>query len=287
MLLIELKIFVFDIYLPPDLTRNFNHCNLLATAFQQLWTTYGWQVDKRRSVRRVDVSDDNEYCVDCCGGDGSAEAPAANLPTPPPPPLPSKEANDGGRRPPDKAPSFRWYTGWLSVALRAVAFLATLAAVAAVPVLIVVYRGRAIGWLMTTVFHQDGGGQPGRRDNAGRRHRRHDFFLLNYTNSGELSNWKTAVAASCAAFVQLTAIVAVHRGYSAVAAWLTRRSYRSVYDPRFQHRYTAYMSCFDSANYYSSLVYIAFFKVRKSPIQKKNCPYRNHELRSERGGEEK
>lgn len=238
-------------------------------------------MDKQRSVRRVNVTDDNEYCIDCCGGDGSTETPAANPPTPPPTP-PPKEANHGGRRPSDKAPSDKalsdkapsvkapWYTGWLSVALRVVAFLATLSAVAAVPVLIVVYRGRAIGWLMTTVFHQDGGGgQQGRRDNAGRRHRRHDFFLLNYTNSGELSNWKTAVAAACAAFVQLTAIVAVHRGYSAVAAWLTRRSYRSVYDPRFQHRYTAYMSCFDSANYYSSLVYIAFFKVRKSPIKKK------------------
>lgn len=163
-----------------------------------------------------------------------------------------------------------WYSVRLSGVLRAIAFLATLTAVAAVPVLIVVYRGRVIGWVMSAVFHQSGG--DGRKQTPGgeavaneRRGHHYGFFLLNYANSGgEQSNWKTAVAALCATFVQLTAIVAVHRGYSAVAEWLTKYSYHSVYDPRFQSRYTAYMSCFDSANYYSSLVYIAFFKVHKT-----------------------
>lgn len=186
--------------------------------------------------------------------------------------LPLTADRPGQRQPPDEKPDSPgastdppppYVADKLLAALRLAAFLATLLAVTAVPVLIVVYRGRAIGWLMTAVFHQDDGQR--RRDSGhGRRHRRHNFFLLNYADyNGELNNWKTAVAAACAAFVQLTAIVAVHRGYSAVAAWLTRHSNRrSVYDPRFQSRYTAYMSCFDSANYYSSLVYIAFFKVR-------------------------
>lgn len=152
---------------------------------------------------------------------------------------------------------YRWYTDKLSVPFRAVVFLVTLIGVATVPILIVVYRGRAIGWLMTVVFHESGPEQPSVKQHR----RRHDFFLLNYAYTGELNNWKTAVAAVSATFVQLTAIVAVHRGYSAVAEWLTKYSYRSVYDPRFQSRYTVLMSCFDSANYYSSLVYIAFFKV--------------------------
>lgn len=160
--------------------------------------------------------------------------------------------------------------GQLSFTLRMIVFVGTLVAVAAVPILIVVYRGRAIGWLMATVFHEGDGDNKHatrRRETspAAERHRHHNFFLLNYTNSGELSNWKTAVAALCATFVQLTAIVAVHRGYSAVAKWLTKYFHRSVYDPQFQSLYTIYMSCFDSANYYSSLVYIAFFKVRPLP----------------------
>lgn len=149
------------------------------------------------------------------------------------------------------------------------AFFATLATVAAVPILIVVYRGRVIGWLLLAVFHQDGGGSggrpPGHNDDgtaASDHHRQHSFFLLNYANAGELSSWKAVVAAACATFVQLTAIVTVHRGYSGVAEWLTKYSYRSAYNPRYQSRYTVYMSCFDSANYYSSLIYIAFFKVR-------------------------
>jgi len=163
----------------------------------------------------------------------------------------------------------------LSDALRAIAFFATLVTVASVPILIVVYRGRAIGWLMSAVFHQDGDGRSpptvtvASHDNDGDtadHHRQHSFFLLNYTNSGELSSWKAIVAAACATFVQLTAIVAVHRGYSSVAEWLTKYSYRSTYNPRYQSRYTVYMSCFDSANYYSSLVYIAFFKVSSETI---------------------
>lgn len=226
-----------------------------ATAFQQLWTTYGWQVDKRRGVQ-ADSRRDDYYCADCCCG-GSELLTGSS-------PAPVKEPKPGLRTPPPPSPVVpRPYADRLFAAVRAVAFLATLLAVTAVPVLIVVYRGRAIGWLVTAVFHQDdGGGEQRHRDNVGRRHRRHNFFLLNYTNySGDLNSWKTAVATACAAFVQLTAIVAVHRGYSTVATWLTKHSYRSVYDPRFQGRYTAYMSCFDSANYYSSLVYIAFFKV--------------------------
>lgn len=161
----------------------------------------------------------------------------------------------------------QWWTAKLSDALRALAFFATLATVAAVPILIVVYRGRVIGWLMMAVFHQDdsgsGGGQSAAAANRNDdRHRQHSFFLLNYANSGDLSSWKAVVAAACATFVQLTAIVTVHRGYSGVAQWLTKYSYRSTYNPRYQSRYTVYMSCFDSANYYSSLIYIAFFKVR-------------------------
>lgn len=159
-----------------------------------------------------------------------------------------------------------WWTAKLSNALRVMAFLATLATVAAVPILIVVYRGRAIGWVMLAVFHQDGGeqAQPATTDGTTDHHRQHSFFLLNYANIGELSSWKTVVAAACATFGQLTAIVAVHRAYSGVAQWLTKYSYHSAYDPRYQSRYTIYMSCFDSANYYSSLVYIAFFKVRET-----------------------
>lgn len=170
---------------------------------------------------------------------------------------------------------YRWSMSKLSDALRVIAFFATLATVALVPILIVVYRGRVIGWLMSAIFHQDGSdgrGPPTSTatsyddDETANHHKQHSFFLLNYTNSGELSSWKAAVAAACATFVQLTAIVALHRGYSGVAEWLTKYSYRSAYNPRYQSRYTVYMSCFDSANYYSSLVYIAFFKVRGETI---------------------
>lgn len=205
---------------------------------------YGWQPD--------------ESLVGCCSG---TENPHGQLTvttrTPPPQSSQTHFLDDLLDR--------RWYADKLLFSLRAIAFLTTLVAVAAVPILIVVYRGRAIGWLMSSVFHQDSedAARSSSRhgDHHNQRHRHHNFFLLNYTNSGELSNWKTAVAALCATFVQLTAIVAVHRGYSAVAVWLTKHSYRSVYNPRFQSSYIAYMSCFDSANYYSSLVYIAFFKV--------------------------
>lgn len=159
----------------------------------------------------------------------------------------------------------------MSIHVRSVVFVTTLATVAAVPILIVVYRGRAIGWLMSTVFHENGektlSGHTVDGTDAKDQHRHHSFFLLNYTNSGKLSNWRTAVAAACATFVQLTAIVAVHSGYSAVAEWLTKYSHRSIFDPRFQSRYITYMSCFDFANYYSSLIYIAFFKVRLHTIK--------------------
>lgn len=259
---------------PSKLRKYYSSTLSIATAFQELWTTYGWQVDKRHGVTNSVKDDGDEYCVDCCSNSEPTDDSDAKTPdTARPPTLPALSAETNGHRttpavavqsasPRSPAcPSvFQWYAGKLSTSLRAIAFLITLVAVAAVPILIVVYRGRAIGWLMTAVFHQDDSEQRA-RDTTGRRHRRHNFFLLNYTNSGELSNWKTAVAALCATFVQLTAIVAVHRGYSAVATWLTKHSYRTVYDTRFQRRYTAYMSCFDSANYYSSLVYIAFFKV--------------------------
>lgn len=218
---------------------------------------------------------------DCPGTATKAPArPAAGPPTP-------RRSAAGKTRPPASTLSpthitwddvRRWYSDKLSVPFRAAVFLVTLVGVATVPILIVVYRGRAIGWLMTVVFHQSGPEKP----SSHQQHRRHDFFLLNYAYTDELNNWKTFVAAASATFVQLTAIVAVHRGYSAVAEWLTKYSYRSVYDPRFQSRYTALMSCFDSANYYSSLVYIAFFKVRQNynvlPVL---LQYDTHELQAQ------
>lgn len=207
---------------------------------------YGWQPD--------------ESLVGCCPGSGNRHGQLTVTSRTPPPQTPQTWQTHFL----DDLLDRRRYADKLLFSLRAIAFLTTLVAVAAVPILIVVYRGRAIGWLMSSVFHQDSDdarSSPLHGAHHGHRHRRHNFFLLNYTNSGELSNWKTAVAALCATFVQLTAIVAVHRGYSAVAVWLTKHSYRSVYNPRFQSSYIVYMSCFDSANYYSSLVYIAFFKV--------------------------
>ncbi|VVC37510.1 Anoctamin,Anoctamin, dimerisation domain [Cinara cedri] len=241
-----------------------------ATAFQQLWTTYSWQFEE---YRRADETGGGVRLADCPSNATKAPTPAAAGP----PPLPSAEQDrrDASAEKPRqptvrpttsvRSPAYitwgdihRWYSEKLSVSFRAIVFLATLVGVATVPILIVVYRGRVIGWLMTVVFHQSGPNQP----SVQRPHRRHNFFLLNYAYTGDLNNWKAAVAAAFAAFVQLTAIVAVHRGYSGVAKWLTQYSYRSVYDPRFQSRYTAFMSCFDSANYYSSLIYIAFFKGR-------------------------
>lgn len=244
----------------------------VATAFQQLWTSYAGRLIEKHAVcgGGGGGSDRSECCANCSAAKATAE----------------RQWPEGERRVADSASrtdGFQagvtatttgrpWYSTRLSGALRAVAFLATLTAVAAVPVLIVVYRGRVIGWLMSAVFHQSDGKQTSGGETVvdERRGHHYGFFLLNYANGGgEQSSWKTAVAALCATFVQLTAIVAVHRGYSAVAEWLTKYSYHSVYDPRFQSRYTAYMSCFDSANYYSSLVYIAFFKVRKTlPFQR-------------------
>lgn len=256
----------------------------LATAFQQLWTSYGWPTGEHQNSDGTGLNNCRSCCVgaiDIYSPDGTESIGKATVTgesldlstasknpqsrcekkrviRTPPPPLASMH----------RSPAYpfdlirRWYSEQLSVSYRAAVFVATLVAVAAVPILIVVYRGRAIGWLMSAVFHQEGGQSQSHRSSPTEHHRRRNFFLLNYTSSGELSNWKTAVAGLCAASVQLTAIVAVHRAYSAVAEWLTKRSYRSVYDPRFQSRYTAYMSCFDSANYYSSLIYIAFFKVR-------------------------
>lgn len=205
-----------------------------------------------------------ECCVDCRFIDQSNDEPSESNHLGAPEnhsPPPAAEKSTFAYRSPTVSLDVlkRWLAGTLSASFRVFVFIATLVAVTAIPILIVVYRGRAIGWLMTAVFHQDGEQSTAR---AFHRHKRHNFFLLNYTNSGELSNWKTAVAALCATVVQLTAIVAMHYGYDTVAKWLTKYSYRSVYDPRFQSRYTIYMSCFDSANYYSSLVYIAFFKVR-------------------------
>lgn len=280
-----------------------------ATAFQQLWTTYSWQMNERYGGESPRT--EFECCADCCRSDG--EKVRLQRPTWPPTPGPhhrrrappsaaihgsavhptTVSAPNANRRSPALSVDAvrRWWISKLSDALRAIAFFATLATVASVPILIVVYRGRAIGWLMSAVFHQDGGGN-GRspptmtvasRDDDGHtsdHHRPHSFFLLNYTNSGELSSWKTVVAAACATFVQLTAIVAVHRGYSNVAEWLTKYSYRSTYNPRYQSRYTVYMSCFDSANYYSSLVYIAFFKVSDETIKVSKYRHLNFLLRS-------
>lgn len=263
-----------------------------ATAFEQLWTAHFWHLKEQGN----ECDGHAKCCGNCREERESTEPPAATTADAMVPPEATTEDTTEPRRapttgtsstegvtvvPPTSAGSFDWLwlqvRGRLSVVLRVLAFLCTLVAVAAVPVLIVVYRGRVIGWLMSVVFHEDAAADGGRQsrsiiatataatddvEDAADEHRgRHTFFLLNYTNTGELSSWKTVMAAMCAAFVQLTAIVAVHRGYSAVAEWLTKYSYRSVYDPRFQGRYTAYMSCFDSANYYSSLVYIAFFKV--------------------------
>ncbi|XP_025191123.1 anoctamin-5-like [Melanaphis sacchari] len=265
-----------------------------ATAFQQLWATYAGRMNERRDGETRTTFE----CCANCRWSGGEKVPLQLPPTWQPPPPPSSHGPRCGRHARQPSPAVRgsvvhhqtvvsrpnnadrgrspalsvdairqWWTAKLSDALRAMAFFATLATVAAVPILIVVYRGRVIGWLMLAVFHQDdrGGRPPQPATAAGRygdHHRQHNFFLLNYANSGELSNWKTAVAAACATFVQLTAIVTVHRGYSGVAKWLTKYSYRSAYNPRYQSLYTAYMSCFDSANYYSSLVYIAFFKGR-------------------------
>ncbi|XP_026815958.1 anoctamin-5-like [Rhopalosiphum maidis] len=264
-----------------------------ATAFQQLWATYARQMNERRDGETRTAF---ECCTDCSRS--SAEKAPPRLPTRQSPATRSSAPQSRGprRRYPAQQPSFavhesivrpttvsrpdaerrspalsvdavrQWWTAKLSDALRALAFFATLATVAAVPILIVVYRGRAIGWLMMAVFHQDDSGGGGQSAAAANRnddhHRQHSFFLLNYANSGDLSSWKAVVAAACATFVQLTAIVTVHRGYSGVAEWLTKYSYRSTYNPRYQSRYTVYMSCFDSANYYSSLIYIAFFKGR-------------------------
>lgn len=274
---------------------NFISLYYTATAFQQLWTTYSWQMDELHEAESPRTA--FECCADCSNSDG--EKVPLQRPTWPPTSgphrrrraPPSAAVRGSAVRPttasPPKAnrrsPAFsvdmvrRWWMSKLSDALRAIAFFATLATVASVPILIVVYRGRAIGWLMSAVFHQDGGrdGRPpstvtvGSHEHDGGtvdHHRQHSFFLLNYTNSGKLNSWKAVVAALCTTFVQLTAIVAVHRGYSSVAEWLTKYSYRSVYNPRYQSRYTIYMSCFDSANYYSSLVYIAFFKVSGETI---------------------
>eukprot|EP00102_Acyrthosiphon_pisum_P020071 XP_016657281.1 PREDICTED: anoctamin-2-like [Acyrthosiphon pisum] len=258
-----------------------------ATAFQQLWTTYSWQMNERYEGESPRTA--FKCCSDCCRSD--VEKVPLQRPTRPPTPGPhhcrpsvavrgsavhptTVSPPNANRRSPALSVDAvrRWWMSKLSDALRAIAFFATLVTVASVPILIVVYRGPAIGWLMSAVFHQDGDGRSpptvtgaGHDDGGGDtadHHRHHSFFLLNYTNSGELSSWKAIVAAACATFVQLTAIVAVHRGYSSVAEWLTKYSYRSTYNPRYQSRYTVYMSCFDSANYYSSLVYIAFFKGR-------------------------
>lgn len=260
-----------------------------ATAFQQLWAKYAWQTNDER--RDDETRTAFECCADCSWSAGEkVRPPTGQSPPPPPPPRSHGPRRRRHRRNDSRRPSFavhptqpkangrspalfsvdvvrRWWTSKLSDALRAMAFFATLATVAAVPILIVVYRGRVIGWLLLAVFHQDDGGgrPPGYHDDgtgASDHHRQHSFFLLNYGNAGELSSWKAVVAAACATFVQLTAIVTVHRGYSGVAEWLTKYSYRSAYNPRYQSRYTVYMSCFDSANYYSSLIYIAFFKVR-------------------------
>lgn len=242
-----------------------------ATAFQQLWTSHAGRLIEKHAVCGGGCGgcDRSKCCANCSAANATAEPRWPERERPAADPASWTDGFQAGGVTATAA-GRPWYAARLSYALRAVAFLATLTAVAAVPVLIVVYRGRVIGWLMSAVFHQSGGERTSGGEAAAaaadeRRGRHYGFFLLNYANGGgEQSSWKTAVAALCATFVQLTAIVAVHRGYSAVAEWLTRYSYHSVYDPRFQSRYTAYMSCFDSANYYSSLVYIAFFKVRKA-----------------------
>ncbi|XP_050531471.1 anoctamin-7-like [Daktulosphaira vitifoliae] len=232
-----------------------------ATVFQQLWTVYGCHFNKNDS--------DTLSCMKCIPQSSQllSKSKDGNLPTQ------FQKSNsfvrsntdfnaksDPGSPVHTKPIIFtrltRLYTNSLPMLVRAAVFAWTLILAAAIPILIVVYRGRAIGFLMSVVFRQD-------EEKLYRpEQRHHSFFLLNYTSSGELNNWRTVVATLCAAFVQLAAIVAVHRAYSAVAEWLTKFSYHSVYDSRFQSLYTAFMSCFDSANYYSSLVYIAFFKGR-------------------------
>lgn len=265
--------------------HNYKNNNNVATTFQQLWISN----DEQQSDGQREML---QYNVECCAcvchqpnDDGGDELLTSTIPSQAFLRLTSPiKPNERLRRLPLRAEkpqsgpttecaspecSFyklcKQYTANMSIHVRGIVFVTTLATVAAVPILIVVYRGRVIGWLMSAVFHEDVGKTISAQavDSASEKddHRHHSFFLINYTNSGKLSNWRTVIAAACATFVQLTAIVAVHNGYSAIAEWLTKYSYRSIYDPRFQSRYITYMSCFDFANYYSSLIYIAFFKV--------------------------
>ncbi|XP_050438605.1 anoctamin-2-like isoform X2 [Adelges cooleyi] len=240
-----------------------------ATAFQQLWTVRG---DILNEPSEDITEQPTFYCEKCDKSRSLSIRSAQQMPENRKLSMLSESNSNTTSipmvtRPMVSKPNmfvriYRWYVGKIPTIIHAAVFCVTLIVAAAIPVLIVVYRGRAIGLLMSNVFHQDEKEQLRWSTQHHSEQRHHSFFLLNYTTSGELSNWKTAVVTMCAAFVQLAAIVAVHRAYSAVAEWLTKFTYGSVFDPQFQSLYTVFMSCFDSANYYSSLVYIAFFKGR-------------------------